>query len=68
MMQTGWGEGLFQSQELDSSYYQGSFERKEAFFTKIIKLTELMYGMKIDVSISDICAGKNPHKTNGLYH
>ena len=65
MENTGFGNGLFQGEELD--YESKSFEDQEsklAFLVKIITLTEMMAGEKIDIKPSMVLACQEADKTN----
>ena len=48
MGKTGWGNGMFQGEELNSKSFEDK-ESKLAFLVKIITLTEMMVGEKIDI-------------------
>jgi TRAF3-interacting protein 1 len=57
MGKTGFGQGLFLGDELNSK----SFEDKESklnFLVKIITLTEMIMGEKIDIKPSMVLAGQ----------
>lgn len=57
MSKTGWGQGLFLGDELNSK----SFEDKESklnFLVKLITLTEMMLGEKMDIKPSMVLAGQ----------
>lgn len=60
---TGFGNGLYQGQELEAK----SITEKDAkinFLVKMIRLTELIMQQEIDVKPSKIVAGHEPEKTN----
>lgn len=61
--ETGFGEGLFQGEELNSK----SFEDKDSklnFLVKLITLVEMMIGEKLDIKPSMVLAGQSADKTN----
>lgn len=63
LQKTGFGEGLFQGEELNSK----SFEDKDSklnFLVKLITLTEMIVGEKIDIKPSMVLAGQQPDRTN----
>ena len=60
---TGFGNGLFQGDELNSKSFQEK-DQKMAFLVKLITLTEMMIGEKIDIKPSMILAGHEADKTN----
>ena len=64
MAKTGFGDGLFQGEELNSK----SFEDKDSklnFLVKLITLCEMVTGEKIDIKPSLVLAGQSADKTNG---
>jgi TRAF3-interacting protein 1 len=63
MEKTGFGNGLFQGSELNSKGFDDK-ESKTAFLVKLITLTEMMIGEKIEIKPSMILAGQQPDKTN----
>lgn len=63
MGKTGWGQGLFQGEELNSKSFEDK-ESKLAFLVKLITLTEMMLGEKIDIKPSMVLAGQQADKTN----
>lgn len=60
---TGWGEGLYQGDELNSKSFEDK-DSKLAWLVKIITLTELMLEETIDIKPSMVLAGQQPEKTN----
>jgi TRAF3-interacting protein 1 len=60
---TGWGKGLFEGDQLNSSSYE-DFYSKLQFIVKLVTLTEKMSGEKIDVKPNFILTGEEPDKTN----
>lgn len=60
---TGFGNGLFTEAELDSKANHEK-DAKLSILTKMITLTEMMVGEKIDVKPSKIVAGLEPERTN----
>jgi len=60
---TGFGNGLFTEVELDSKANHEK-DAKISILTKMITLTEMMVGEKIDVKPSKIVAGLEPERTN----
>ena len=63
MGKTGWGQGMFQGEELNSKSFEDK-ESKLAFLVKIITLTEMMINEKIEIKPSMVLAGQQPDKTN----
>lgn len=63
MGKTGFGKGLFTDDEMNS---RGGHDKVSKFviLKKIIRLTEMTNGEKIDVNPSKIVAGLLPEKTN----
>ena len=62
---TGFGTGLYGSDELDAK----SITEKEAkinFLLKLIQLTELVVGEELDVKPTKVVAGHEPEKTNAF--
>lgn len=53
---TGWGEGLFQGEELNSKAYEDK-DSKLKFLVKVITLVEMMTGEKADIKPSMVLAG-----------
>jgi TRAF3-interacting protein 1 len=60
---TGFGNGLFTEAELDSKANHEK-DAKINILTKMITITEMMVGEKIDVKPSKIVAGLEPERTN----
>lgn len=60
---TGFGSGLFQGEELNSKAFEDK-DSKLGFLVKLITLTEMAAGEKIDVKPSMVLAGQQPDKTN----
>ena len=60
---TGFSNGLFTDEELDSKANHDK-DAKVSILSKMITLTEMMVGEKIDVKPSKIVAGLEPEKTN----
>lgn len=63
LQKTGYGEGLFVGEELNSKSYEDK-DSKLQFLVKLITLTEMVTGEKQDVKPSMVLAGQNPDKTN----
>ena len=63
LAKTGFGEGLFQGEELNSKAYEDK-DSKLQFLVKLITLTEMMVGQKIDIKPSMVLAGQQADKTN----
>ena len=57
MGKTGFGNGMFVGDELDSKSFQDK-DSKLAFLVKLITLTEMMVGEKIDIKPSMVLAGQ----------
>lgn len=57
MGKTGFGNGMFQGEELDSKSFQDK-DSKLGFLVKLITLTEMMVGEKIDIKPSMVLAGQ----------
>jgi TRAF3-interacting protein 1 len=65
MEMTGFGQGLYDENELDSK----SITERDAkinFLAKLIALVELMLGEKIDCKPAKVVAGLEPEKTNAF--
>ena len=60
---TGFGNGIYTDAEMDSKANHEK-DAKIAILTKMITLTEMMIGEKIDVKPSKIVAGLEPDRTN----
>jgi len=60
---TGFANGLFTDEEMDSKANHEK-DAKIQILTKMITLTEMMVGEKIDVKPSKIVAGLEPERTN----
>jgi TRAF3-interacting protein 1 len=63
MAVTGFGNGLFDEEELDGKAITEK-EAKINWLTKLISLTELVVGEEIDCKPTKIVAGHEPEKTN----
>ena len=63
MGKTGFGNGLFQGDDLNSKSFEDK-ESKLAFLVKLITLTENMIGEKLDIKPSMVLAGQQADKTN----
>ena len=63
MGKTGFGQGMFQGDELNSKSFEDK-DSKLAFLVKIITLTEMIIGEKIDIKPSMVLAGQQADKTN----
>ena len=63
MGKTGFGNGMFVGEELDSKSFQDK-DSKLGFLVKLITLTEMMAGEKIDIKPSMVLAGQQADKTN----
>ena len=63
LSKTNFGAGLYQGDELNSKSFE-SKESKQNWLVKLITLTELMIGEKIDIKPSMILAGQQADKTN----
>ena len=57
MAKTGWGQGLFTGDDLNSKSFEDK-ESKLGFLVKVITLTEMMVGEKIDIKPSMVLAGQ----------
>jgi TRAF3-interacting protein 1 len=53
---TGFGNGLFEGEELNSKSYEDK-DSKLGFLVKVITLTEMVIGEKIDIKPSLVLAG-----------
>ena len=53
---TGFGNGLFEGEELNSKSYEDK-DSKLGFLVKVITLTEMVVGEKIDIKPSLVLAG-----------
>ena len=60
---TGFGNGLFEGDELNSKSYEDK-DSKLGFLVKVITLTEMVVGEKIDIKPSLVLAGQQADKTN----
>jgi len=60
---TGYAQGLYNEQELDAKAISDK-QGKIDFLAKMIAVTELMVGEKIDVNPNKIVAGAEADKTN----
>ena len=56
MGKTGFGQGLFEGDELNSKSFEDK-DSKLAFLVKLITLTEMVVGEKIDIKPSLVLAG-----------
>ncbi len=63
MGKTGFGQGLFEGDELNSKSYEDK-DSKLGFLVKLITLTEMVVGEKIDIKPSLVLAGQSADKTN----
>ena len=63
MNKTGFGAGMFQGEELNSKSFEDK-ESKLGWLVKIITLTEMIIGEKIDIKPSMVLAGQQADKTN----
>lgn len=63
MNKTGFGQGMFQGEELNSKSFEDK-ESKLGWLVKIITLTEMIIGEKIDIKPSMVLAGQHADKTN----
>jgi hypothetical protein len=63
MGKTGFGQGLFEGEELNSKSFEDK-DSKLAFLVKLITLTEMVNGEKIDIKPSLVLAGQGADKTN----
>lgn len=63
MSATGFGGGLYTEPEMDSKANHEK-DTKISILSKMITLTEMMIGEKIDVKPSKIVAGLEPDRTN----
>lgn len=63
MMSTGFANGLFSEEEMDSKANHEK-DAKINILSKMITITEMMVGEKIDVKPSKIVAGLEPERTN----
>ena len=63
MGKTGFGDGLFQGDELNSKSFEDR-NSKLQFLVKIITLTEMIIQEKIDIKPNLVLAGQEPEKTN----
>lgn len=63
MAKTNFGQGLFEGEDLNSKSFEDK-ESKTNFLVKLITLTEIMVGEKIDIKPSMILAGQQADKTN----
>ena len=63
MQKTGFGEGLFEGEELNSKSYEDK-DSKLKFLVKLITLTEMMIGEKQEIKPSMVLAGQQADKTN----
>ena len=63
MGKTGYGQSLFQGDELNSKSLEDK-ESKLTWLKKVITLTEMIIGEKIDIKPSMVLAGQQAEKTN----
>ena len=63
MAKTGFGEGLYQGEELNSKAYEDK-DSKLQFLVKLVSLTESIIGEKLDIKPSAVLAGQAADKTN----
>ena len=57
LAKTGFGNGLFEGEELNSKSYEDK-DSKLGFLVKVITLTEMVIGEKIDIKPSLVLAGQ----------
>ena len=57
LAKTGFGNGLFEGEELNSKSYEDK-DSKLGFLVKVITLTEMVVGEKIDIKPSLVLAGQ----------
>ena len=57
MSKTGFGQGMFNGDELNSKSFEDK-DSKLGFLVKIINLTEMMLGEKIEIKPSMVLAGQ----------
>lgn len=62
---TGYAQGLYNEQELDSKAISDKAGKVD-FLSKMIALTELVVGEKLDVNPNKIVAGAEADKTNAF--
>lgn len=63
LAKTGFGEGLYNGEELNSKSFEDK-DAKLAWLVKAITLTELVVEEQIDIKPSMVLAGQQPEKTN----
>lgn len=63
MGKTNFGAGMFVGDELNSKSFEDK-DSKLGFLVKLITLTEMMIGEKLDIKPSMVLAGQQPDKTN----
>ena len=63
MTKTGFGNGLFQGEELNPKSFEDK-ESKLGWLVKVITLTEMIIQEKIDIKPSMVLAGQQADKTN----
>lgn len=63
MAKTGYGNGLFQGDDLNAKALTDK-EQKLAWLVKTISLAEMMIGQQIDIKPSMVLAGQQPENTN----
>jgi TRAF3-interacting protein 1 len=63
LSKTGFGEGLFLGDELNSKSYEDK-DSKLKFLAKLVTLTEMILGEKQDIKPSMVLAGQQADKTN----
>jgi TRAF3-interacting protein 1 len=63
MLKTGFGNGMFQGEELNSKSFEDK-DSKLGWLVKVITLTEMIVGEKIDIKPSMVLAGQQADKTN----
>ena len=56
LAKTGFGNGLFEGEELNSKSYEDK-DSKLNFLVKVVTLTEMVVGEKIDIKPSLVLAG-----------
>jgi TRAF3-interacting protein 1 len=63
LAKTGFGDGLFSGEELNSKGFEDK-DSKLAWLNKLIALVELIMEQKVDLKPSMVLAGQQPEKTN----
>lgn len=65
MAKTGFGDGLFQGEELNSKAFEDK-DSKLDFLVKLITLVEMASQEKLDIKPSMVLAGQQADKTNSF--